>query len=119
MTHNEMIEKLEQMENVSYYQKSASFALIKRLLQGASESDPDMEALTAPLLERVIDLLLECYDEKDLIKWLEKQDFDPIRDFRFAEMMEFSEYDSIEELEQAKEDALFVDEENEIIVLSW
>lgn len=119
MKLNEMKEKLEQLEKIAYYNKSIQFMIIKKyLLEDRKEDDADMLELTENLLEQIIDLFMDCYNMEDLMKWLDKHSYDPIIDFRHAEIYEYSELES-EELERLKDNCLFNDEENEILVISW
>lgn len=118
MKLNEMKEKLEQLEKIAYYNKSIQFMIIKKyLLEDRKEDDVDMLELTNNLLEQIIDLFMD-YNMEDLMKWLDKNNYDPIIDFRYAEIYEYNELES-EDLERLKDDCLFNDEENELLVVSW
>ena len=130
MTLQEMrktIEKLEKFYIIDKYtdqklenRNDLNFIIIKKyLLEDRQEDDPDMQALTPQLLEQVIQLFIDCYDTENLMLWLESHDYDPIIDFRFSERYEYEEFESVEELEEAKENCLFNDEVNKIIVMSW
>jgi hypothetical protein len=119
MKKAEMLKEIERMENYTYYQSNASFGLITRLLKGLDENDSDIEALTVPLFKQVVELLIDCYNGKDLLEWLGNNDYNPINNFSFADILEYSDYDTPEELEEAKENALMYDDENKLIVVSW
>ena len=114
-----MINKLEELEKIEYYNKSITFMIIKKyLLEDRAEDDGDMLALTPSLLNQIIDLFIDCYNIEDLMKWLNAHDYDPIIDFRYADIREYGDFEP-EELEEAKNNCLFNDEENEILVISW
>ena len=120
MKLNEMINKLEELEKIEYYNKSITFMIIKKyLLEDRAEDDGDMSILTTTLLNQIIDLFIDCYNIEDLMKWLSTHNYDPIIDFRYAAIREYGDFESLEELEIAKNDCLFNDEENEILVISW
>ena len=120
MKLREMINKLEELEKIEYYNKSITFMIVKKyLLEDRAEEDSDMLALTPSLLNQIIDLFIECYNVEDLMTWLSTHNYDPIIDFRYADIREYGDFESLEELENAKGDCLFNDEENEIIVISW
>jgi len=119
MTKKEMLEKLDEMGGYKYYSQSGAFALIDRLLRGADENDGDIDALTPQLLERVIELWVDCYTDADLLDALKRLDFDPVSGFQFAERYERSDIETAERWEEMKEDCLMYDEENDIIIMSW
>ncbi|MDY0140073.1 MAG: hypothetical protein RBR50_10255 [Candidatus Izemoplasmatales bacterium] len=119
MKLNEMKKELEELEKIEYYEKSIAFTIIKKyLLEDRAEDDGDMSILTTTLLNQIIDLFIDCYNIEDLMKWLSAHNYDPIIDFRYADIREYGDFEP-EELEEAKNDCLFNDEENEILVMSW
>jgi hypothetical protein len=119
MELREMKKELEKLEKIEYYKKSITFTIIKKyLLEDRAEDDGDMLALTPSLLNQIVDLFIDCYNIEDLMKWLSAHNYDPIIDFRYADIQEYGDFEP-EELEEAKNDCLFNDEENEILVMSW
>ena len=115
-----MIKKLEEMETIPYYYKNDSFNLLHKLCLGLDDDDRDLTYiyLTPNIFEKIILLLIDCYNEKDLLQWLSKNDYNPINNFCYAEIMEYCELDD-DELEETKENALMYDDDDEIIVISW
>lgn len=110
-------ELLNILDTVKYYSESAKAQLLKKLIAGTPEEDPDLqEALKTDFALNIIDLFLECYTSADLLDWLSKHNFDPFIDFRYADIVEVEEIDA-EELETEQENALFYN--NKYICRSW
>lgn len=119
MEKYELMEKLEEMDDIEYYYNNPEFQLLYKLCQAIEEGDSDLNELTPNLVENIIDLLLDCYRAEDLFTFLERQNWNPFENFRFADIQLFDEYDNEEDLEEAKENALFVDDDEEVLVMSW
>ena len=67
--------------------------------------------------DQIINLFTECYDAEGFLAWLAKNDCNPANHFREAEIVERSDYDSLEEWQSAQEDALFSNDE--YICVRW
>ena len=110
-------ELLNILNTVNYYSESAEAQLLKKLIVGTPEEEPDFkEALRTDFALDIINLFLECYSSADLLDWLSKHNFDPFIDFRYADIVEVEEIDP-EELEAEQENALFYNEK--YICRSW
>ena len=110
-------ELLNILNTVNYYSESAEAQLLKKLIVGTPEEDPDFkEALRTDFALDIINLFLECYSSADFLDWLSKHNFDPFIDFRFADIVEVEEINT-EELETEKENCLFYNEK--YICRSW
>ena len=110
-------ELLNILNTVKYYSENAEAQLLKKLVAGTPEEDPDFkEALKTDFALDIINLFLECYSSADLIEWLSKHNFDPFIDFRYADIVEVEEINA-EELEAEQENALFYNEK--YICRSW
>jgi len=120
MEKQEMIKKLEEMEKKSYYCNNTKFNLLKRLCLTLDENDSDLtdDYLTPCIFEQIIQLFIDCNTEKDLLEWLEDNNYNPINNFRYANKTEYCEIDD-DKRNDVLENCLFYDEENEIIVISW
>jgi hypothetical protein len=119
MEKQEMIKKLEEMEKIPYYNNSR-FNLLKKLCLGLDDDDEDLTEiyLTPTIFEKIIELFIDCYNEIELLNWLSNNDYNPINNFRYAEIREYCEIDD-DELTEVLDNCLFYDENNEIIVISW
>ena len=112
--------KQELLDTLEAYRESPELSLIIKLVQGTDESDPDFSlALEHETAIQIIDLFLDCYTASDLLKWLAEHNYDLFVDYRYSDYSEYDEYDNDEELEEAKEDALFYNDDTKIIVRSW
>lgn len=118
-TKQELLEQLEKYQSYDFYKNDARLALIIKLVKETDESDPDFKlALEHETALQVIDLILDCYTEKDLLKWLVDNDFDLFINYRLSDYDYFEDIDP-EELEEEKENALFVNEKTKVLVRSW
>ena len=94
--------------------------LLEALIEKMPEDDPDKkEAELHGFIEPIIELFTECYDSQQLVEWLNEHNMEPLADFRYADIRERSEYDTEEDWEEAKEDALLISDDGEAICLSW
>ena len=67
--------------------------------------------------DQIILLFADCYDYGSFCKWLAKHDCNPAHGFNDAEIRERSDYDSDEEFEDAKMDALLSNDK--YLCMSW
>ena len=119
MTKQELLKKIESMENEEFYDKKPDASFVLKLSKNVDEDSRDLEEMTPNLFEQHIDLLLDCYNREELLIWLENQEFNPIKDFGEAEIYKKDDVDSQEEWDNLVQDALFYDEDEKIIVRSW
>ena len=69
MKKEQLIENLENYS--SYYKRSVIFNLCLKLIKGTDENDPDFkEVLEDETGEQIVDLFVDCYDEKDFLEFL-------------------------------------------------
>lgn len=120
MLKSELMEVLESLDNIPYYKQSNKYQLIRKLLLSIDKNDVDLEAIPSKnILTQIIDLFIDCYDEKDLLDWLARHHYDVLSDFRFSDITYYDEVTNDEELEEIKENALFIDDQNGILVMYW
>ena len=98
MKKEELIEKIE---GSNYLMSHARAKLILNLIKGLDDDDQDL----ANVLEdetglAIVELLVDCYDEKSLLEWLEKQDFNPFNNYRYAEVVRLSDYEDFEDFKE-------------------
>jgi hypothetical protein len=118
MNKDEMLKVVNNLEDIPYFEGNPSYNLIKKLCYGIDENDWCFESLTETFVKRIVELILDCYNEKDLLDWLSKNDYNPFNNFNNAEFYNKCDLTE-EEWEEMKEDCLFFDEEYEIICKSW
>lgn len=111
---------LNVLENYSFYQDNPEFNLIVKLIKGTSEDDPDFkDALEYGFAEQIVNLFLDCYCGSNFIRWLNEHDFDLFDSFRFADIAFKEDYESEEEWEDAKNNALMINDDKTAVCLSW
>lgn len=115
MNKKEIREWASEQSGKSYWRENAK--LVLKLLQSTKVEKEDY--ITESILEQIVELFSDAYDSKGLIVWLEKNNWDPLNDIEYAEWRERSEFDTEEEWEEEKENALIADEENGILLVSW
>ena len=99
MKKEELIENLENYS--SYYQRSIIFNLCLKLIKGTDENDPDFkEVLDDETGEQIVDLFVDCYDEKDFLEFLNKNDFDLFNNYRYSDRVYRSDYSSDQDFKE-------------------
>ena len=93
-------------------------ALVDSLLEAYDKEDPDYKA-AKPFLDGIKELFVDCSSYSDFCTWLADHDMDILIDFRFADIVSKDDYDTPDDWEAAKEDALLVSDDGKSAVLSW
>ena len=92
--------------------------LVDSLLEDYDRNDPDYEA-AEPFLDNIKELFISCYSYSDFCAWLVDHNMDILADFRYADIVSKDDYDTPEDWEEAKEDALLVSDDGASAVMSW
>lgn len=109
MTKQELLEKLEERN------QTPILSLMIKLIKGTDENDADFkEVLADDMGEPIVDLFLDCYDEKSFLEWLAKYDWDLFANYRYAET-----YPAEDLTEEEKEDYLMCNYDQTVYVKSW
>ena len=92
--------------------------LFDKLIGEYDKEDVDYKA-AEPYLEQIRMLFVDCYDYESFCVWLADHDFDVLVNFRYANIKDKCEFESEEEFEEAKEDALMISDDGTQLVMSW
>lgn len=125
MKKEQLIENLENYS--SYYQRSIIFNLCLKLIKGTDENDPDFrEVLEDETGEQIVDLFVDCYDEKSFLEFLNNNDFDLFNNYRYSDRVYRSDYSSDEDFKENSgafdgddPDCLLYNEATGCYVKSW
>ena len=76
-----------------------TYTLIKNICEGLvakyDENDPDYKkAKEDEMIDNIVELFADCYDEKSFLEWLYEHDSDILVDYRFANTKTFEEIDN-------------------------
>ena len=93
-------------------------ALVDKLLKAYDKEDPDYKA-AEPFLDGIKELFEDCYSYSDFCTWLVEHDMDILIDFRCADIVSEDDYDTPDDWEEAKENALLVSDDGTSAVMSW
>src|SRR5690606_11098684 len=116
MKKTELLELLDELDSIPYYAKNSNFKLISILFKDYDEDAAELKAITKNIAKQVIELLLDCYTPKDLIDWLEANDWYVFNNIQHSEIVEYSELgeDQLQKILD-NNDYLIHDEENDIL----
>lgn len=94
--------------------------LIERLIKAIDENDADYKkAKDYGFVESIKDLILGCYDYKDMCVWLCEHNNDIFQNFRYADIRSQEDFNSTEEFEEAKMDCLMISDDGKYVCMSW
>lgn len=127
MTKQEFINQLEDLNKHNYYSNNAIFQLILKLVKGTDENDLDFkEVLKDEMGLEIINLLLDCYNSEDFLKWLSENDYDIFNNYRYCEKVYKSDYENDEDFKENSGcfygddiDCLFYNEKTGVYIKSW
>lgn len=125
MKKEQLIENLENYG--SYYERNVIFNLCLKLIKGTDENDPDFkEVLEDETGEQIVELFVDCYDEKAFLEFLNKNDFDLFNNYRYSDRVYRSDYSSDEDFKEnsgafyeGEPDCLLYNEATGCYVKSW
>ena len=92
--------------------------LFDKLISEYDKEDVDYKAAD-PYLKQIRKFFVDCYDYASFCVWLVDHDFDVLVDFRNADIKEECDFDTKEEFEEAKENALMISDDGTQLVMSW
>ena len=99
MKKEQLIENLENYG--SYYQNNIIFNLCLKLIKGTDENDPDFkEVLEDETGEQIVELFVDCYDEKAFLEFLNKNNFDLFNNYRYSDRVYRSDYSSVQDFKE-------------------
>lgn len=127
MTKKEFINQLEELNSYNFYSKSVIFQIVLKLVKGTDENDADFkEVLEDETGEQIINLFLDCYTEKDFLKWLGDNDFNLFNNYRYADKVYKSDYESEDDFKENSGcfygddiDCLLYNEKTGVYIKSW
>lgn len=94
--------------------------LIEKLIKATDENDADYKkARDFGFVESIKDLILGCYDYKDMCVWLCEHNNDIFYNFRYADIRSQEDFNSMKEFEEAKMDSLMISDDGKYICMSW
>lgn len=94
--------------------------LIERLIKTSSDEDLDYRrAKNYGFVNPIKDLLVDCYNYRDMCVWLVEHNNDVFYEFRNADIQSREDFDSDEDFERAKNDCLMISEDGEAVCMSW
>lgn len=125
MKKEQLIENLENYS--SYYQRNIIFNLCLKLIKRTDENDPDFkEVLEDETGEQIVELFVDCYDEKDFLDFLNRNDFDLFNNYRYSDRVYRSDYSSEQDFkensgafDEGEPDCLLYNETTGCYVKSW
>ena len=92
------------MENIrEFYEVYANYPNKPSERVAGYSKETALKVLEDETGEQIVDLFVECYDEKDFLEFLNKNDFDLFNNYRYSERVYRSDYSSDEDFRKAKE----------------
>ena len=102
---------IEELEKSGCIPNSEIEKLSVKLIEGHDENDLDFsEVLQDEMGYNIIELLVDCYDTLQFIKWLDDNDFDLFNNYRFSDRRYLNDYNSFEDFKKDNEDIFYKDE---------
>lgn len=125
MKKEQLIENLENYGN--YYQRNIIFNLCLKLIKETNENDPDFkEVLQDETGEQIVELFVDCYDEKAFLEFLNNNDFDLFNNYRYSDRVYRNDYSSEQDFKENSGafcgddiDCLLYNENTGCYVISW
>lgn len=125
MKKEQLVENLENYS--SYYQRSIIFNLCLKLIKGTDENDSDFkEVLEDETGEQIVELFVDCYDEKTFLEFLNNNDFDLFNNYRYSDRVYRSDYSSEQDFKEnsgafyeGEPDCLLYNENTGCYVKNW